>query len=63
MTGQEIKTAYERDGYVVVRDLIDDRDLDPIRDFIKAKVGAYSDKLYSEGKLSSRYEDEPFTRR
>ncbi len=63
MTHQEIKTAYERDGYVAVRDIIDVRDLAPIRDFIKAKVDAYSRELYSEGKLSSRYEDEPFERR
>ena len=48
MTDQAIKTAYERDGYVVVKDIIDNRDLDPIRDFIKAKVDAYSDELYSE---------------
>ncbi|MYC76615.1 phytanoyl-CoA dioxygenase family protein [Candidatus Poribacteria bacterium] len=63
MADQEIKTAYERDGYVVVRDLIDDGDLEPMRDFIKAKVEAYSRELYSEGKLSSRYEDESFERR
>lgn len=62
MTDQEIKTAYERDGYVVVTDLIDDRDLDPIRDFIKAKVDTYGSELYSEGKLTSRYENESFER-
>jgi ectoine hydroxylase-related dioxygenase (phytanoyl-CoA dioxygenase family) len=63
MIDQEIKTAYEQNGYVVVRDLIDDQDLEPIRDFIKAKVDAYSCELYGEGKLSSRYEDESFERR
>ena len=63
MTDQEIKTAYERDGYVVLRDIIDNKDLDPIRDFIKAKVDAYGRELYSEGKLSSRYADESFERR
>ena len=63
MTDQEIKTAYERDGYIVLKDIIDDRDLDPIRNFIKAKVDAYSNELYTESKLSSRYEDEPFERR
>ena len=63
MIDQEIKTAYEQNGYVVVRDIIDNRDLDPIRDFIKAKVDAYSRELYSEGKLSSRYENESFVRR
>ena len=63
MTDQKIKTAYERDGFVVVRDIIDNRDLNPIRNFIKAKVDAYSRELYTEGKLSSHYEDEPFERR
>ena len=63
MTDQEIKTAYERDGYVVLKDIIDDRDLDPMRDFIKAKVDTYSRELYSEGKISSLYEDESFVRR
>lgn len=63
MTNQEIKTAYERDGYVVLKDIIDDRDLEPMRDFIKTKVDTYSHKLYSEGKLSSLYENESFERR
>ena len=63
MTDQEIKTAYERDGYVVLEDIIDDRDLEPMRDFIKAKVDGYGRELYSEGKLSSLYEDESFVRR
>ena len=63
MMDREIKTAYERDGYVVLKDIIDDQDLEPMRDFIKAKVDAYSRELYSEGKLSSLYEDESFERR
>jgi len=63
MTDQEIKTAYERDGYVVLKDIIDDQDLEPMRDFIKAKVDTYSRELYSEGKLSSLYEEESFERR
>ncbi len=63
MTDQEIKTAYERDGYVVLKDIIDNRDLDPMRNFIKAKVDGYCRKLYSEGKISSLYENESFERR
>ena len=31
MTDQEIKESYERDGYVVVRDLIDSGDLGNIQ--------------------------------
>ena len=63
MTDQEIKESYERDGYVVVKDLIDDHDLDPMRKFIKAKVDEYAREEYGEGKLSSLYEDESFERR
>ena len=63
MTDQKIKTAYERDGYVVLKDIIDNRDLDPMRNFIKAKVDGYCRKLYSEGKISSLYENESFERR
>ena len=63
MTDQEIKTAYERDGYVVLKDIIDDQDLEPMRNFIKAKVDGYSRELYSEGELSSLYEDASFERR
>lgn len=60
ITGKEIKTSYERDGYAVVRDLIDDRDLEPMRDFIKAGVDGYIQELYAQGKLSSTYADESF---
>ena len=40
MTDQQIKTSYERDGYVVVKDIITKSDLDPMRSFIKVKVDA-----------------------
>ncbi len=63
MTGKEIQTSYERDGCVVVRDLIDNRDLEPMRNFIRAGVDAYSRELYAEGRISSRYEEESFERR
>ena len=38
MTDREIKETYELDGYVVVRDIIDDGDLDLMRNFIKTRV-------------------------
>ena len=63
MTDQEIKESYERDGYVVVRDLIDSGDLDPIRNFIKARVDEYAREQHDQGKLSSLYEDASFERR
>ena len=63
MTGKEIQPSYERDGYVVVKDLIDNRDLEAMRDFIKAGVDEYGHGLYAQGKLSSPYADESFERR
>ena len=63
MTDKEIKESYKRDGYVVVRDIIDDGDLDPMRNFIGMKVGEYAREQYAQGKLSSLYKDESFERR
>jgi len=63
MTDREIVASYKRDGYVVIEDLIDDHDLDPMRNFIKARVDDYAQKQYDQGKLSSRYENASFKRR
>ena len=63
MKDQEIVDSYERDGFVVVKDIIDDRDLDPMRNFIKAKVDEYAGEQFAQGKLSSLYEGESFVRR
>ena len=60
MTDQEIKDSYDRDGYVVLRDIIDDRDLDPMRNFIREKVDIYTNEQYALGKLSSLYQGESF---
>ncbi|MEM7125314.1 MAG: phytanoyl-CoA dioxygenase family protein [Chloroflexota bacterium] len=63
MNDQELRESYQRDGYVVVRDLIDECALEPIRNFIKSKVDEYAREQYAQGKLSSLYEDESFERR
>ena len=63
MTDQDVKESYEQNGFVVVENIIDESDLDPMRGFIKARVDAYAHEQYAEGKLSSLYEHEPFTRR
>ena len=63
MIDNEIEESYEQDGYVVVRDIIDDGDLDPMRNFIRARVDDYAREQYAQGKLSSLYEDESFERR
>ena len=63
MTDQDIQESYARDGYVVVKDCIDNNDLDPMRNFIQDRVDAYAHEQFAAGKLSSLYEDEPFERR
>ena len=63
MTDQEIKETYERDAYVVVKDIIKEDELNPIRNFIKTGVGKYAREQYAAGKLASLYEDESFGRR
>ena len=63
MNDQEIVDRYRRDGYVVVEDIVDDADLDPMRAFIAAAVDGYASEQHARGDLASLYADEPFERR
>ncbi len=63
MPDQEIKATFDRDGCVVVKDIIKDHELEPIRDHIKTKVAEYAREQYAEGNISSPYEGESFERR
>ena len=63
LSDQEIADNYKRDGYVVVTDVVDDADLDPMRDFIASKVDRYASEQHARGDLASLYADEPFERR
>ena len=63
MSDTEIVDRYQRDGYVVVADALDNADLDPMRDFIDAAVDQYASEQYTRGDLVSLHSDEPFERR
>ena len=63
MNDQEIVDRYQREGYVVVEDVIGDADLDPMRDFIASGVDKYASEQHARGDLASLYADEPFERR
>ena len=63
ISDQEIVEHYRLNGYVVVTDVLDDADLDPMRDFIAAAVDRYAAEQYARGELTSLYNDEPFERR
>ena len=57
------KESYERDGFVVVKNLIDDGDLDDIRNHIKTTVDDYAREQFTAGKISSLFAGESFERR
>ena len=63
LSDQEIADNYQRDGYVVVADVVGDADLDPMRDFIASKVDRYASEQHARGDLTSPYAGEPFERR
>jgi len=63
MNEREITASYQRDGYVAVEDIINDRELAPIREFITGRVDDFAREEHAAGRLASRYEDESFGRR
>ena len=63
LSDTEIVDRYRRDGYAVVADVVDDADLDPMRDFIAAAVDQHASQQHARGDLASLYDDEPFERR
>ena len=63
MSDAAIRTAYERDGYLIDRGVLSAADLDPVRNLLAGQVDEYARKMHAEGKIDSLFEDEPFTRR
>jgi ectoine hydroxylase-related dioxygenase (phytanoyl-CoA dioxygenase family) len=55
MSDETIKAAFERDSYVVVEDIIDATELEPMRGFIKVRVDDYAREQHAElGGMGSR---------
>ena len=63
MEDQRVVSRYQRDGFVAFESVIDDADLDPMRDFIRARVDRYAQEQHARGDLNSLYESERFGRR
>ena len=63
MTLEQIKTEYERDGYIVVRGIIPSKDLDPVRDAIRRGVDRFARENFENGNISSLYANESLERR
>ena len=63
MNDKEIKKSYERDGFVIVKEIIDNHELDGIRNIIETDVDEYAKHQYEQGSISSLHEEKSFTRR
>ncbi len=54
---------YRTDGFLIVRDLFTDAELQPVIDAIDEKVNALAERLYASRKISDRFEQEGFLTR
>ena len=55
--------AYRKDGYLLVPGMFGEADLETVRQAIEAEVDRLADRFYREGKVDSRFADQPFNRR
>ena len=55
--------AYHNDGYLLLPGLFTEADMQPVRLAIEDEVDRLADQFYREGKVSSRFADQPFNRR
>jgi hypothetical protein len=63
MLNAQEKATFERDGYLIQRQLLDAQDLDPVRQVIARSVERRVQLLRDQGLISQSYEEEPFERR
>ena len=63
MTAQEVADRWDRDGYLVVRDVIPHDVLEPVRAFISSCVDEQARRELAAGRLGSLYRGLPFGRR
>ena len=54
---------FEEEGYLLLRDVLRDADLDPIIAEYEEHISCRAEELLAEGKISQLYADEPFNRR
>lgn len=59
----EQREQFERDGYLVIEDLLDDADLTPLLEEYSAYIDRRAHELHAGGRLSQLYAAEPFARR
>jgi hypothetical protein len=61
LTDKEIK-AFHEDGYLIIRDVFDPADLEPLRQEVHACIQKKAEALVVDGALTDAHADEPFER-
>lgn len=56
----EQQAWYDREGYLILPDVLTDADLEPARTAMCAKVDQIADELIADGLIQNAYADEPF---
>ena len=59
----EDKAFFDREGYLMIPDIFEPADLEPLRRELTAAIHSCAQRLLDEGKISQLYEEEPFERR
>ena len=54
---------YQTEGYLIVENVLNHAELQPVIDEITNEIDKRADRLLAEGKLTELYKDEPFERR
>jgi hypothetical protein len=54
---------YQNDGFLIVRDLFTDAELQPVIDAIDEKVDTLAERLFASGKIKNKFEEEGFLTR
>ena len=55
--------SYQTEGYLIVPDVLDGKDLQPVIEELEREIDGRARRLFAEGKLKALYETEPFERR
>lgn len=59
LTNEPLET-YDREGYIVLENLLSDDDMAPAREAMSQKVAQIADELFADGLISNKFEDAPF---
>src|SRR3954470_12978450 len=54
--------AFDREGWVLIEDLLDERDLQPVIDEVQGEIDRRAAQLIAAGKLSRSYREAGFER-